>query len=475
MVFSSVIFLFIFLPWTLIIHYLLPSKLRNTFLLIVSLLFYAWGEGYLTLLILGSILINYIGGLCIGALKEKNATLSKIVLALFIALNILVLVYFKYFHFLLENLSRVGLFKDVPNPYMHLPIGISFYTFHIMSYLVDVYRRDAVPQKNPLDLGLYIFLFPQLVAGPIIRYKDISAKIASRFIIGENFIAGVIRFVRGLAKKVLIANVAALVADNIFSVHSGLPVSMAWLGAVAYMIQIYFDFSGYSDMAIGLGRMMGFNFPENFNYPYIATSLQDFWQRWHISLSTWFRDYLYIPLGGSKEGNFSTYRNLFIVFFVTGLWHGSSWNFIVWGLYHGAFLVIERLGFKSILKKLPTFLQHGYTLFVVLIGWVFFRAENFKHALLHLKMMFIPHQSTDYSGLEQVNNYTFFVFAIALIFSTNIRPKAEEWIKKNWVKENGTVKNTLITIRYMSYLVLFVYCAAELAQSNYNPFIYFRF
>lgn len=475
MVFSSVIFLFIFLPWTLIIHYFLPPRLRNTFLLITSLVFYSWGEGFLTFLILGSILINYVGGILIGRFKEENLRLSKVLLGLFIALNLLVLIYYKYFHFILENLNRVGLFTDVANPYRHLPIGISFYTFHIISYLVDVYRRDAVPQKNPLDLGLYIFLFPQLVAGPIIRYKDISAKIASRFIIGENFTAGVIRFIRGLAKKVILANTVAIIADEVFLEKTGIPQSMAWLGIICYTLQIYFDFSGYSDMAIGLGRMMGFNFPENFRYPYMARSIQDFWQRWHISLSTWFRDYLYIPLGGNRDGNFSTYRNLFIVFFVTGLWHGSAWNFIAWGLYHGSFLVIERLGFKKVLVKIPALLQHIYTLFVVLMGWVFFRAENFKHALSYFKMLFIPHVSHNYVGIDRADMYSICVFLLALILVTDIRVKLESQFEQRIVRGHSARRNLFFMLKYFCYLALFVFCASELAQNSYNPFIYFRF
>jgi|JI7StandDraft_1071085.scaffolds.fasta_scaffold14164_3 alginate O-acetyltransferase complex protein AlgI len=476
MVFSSVMFLFIFLPWTLIIHYFLPARLRNTFLLLVSLLFYAWGEGYLTLLILGSILINYLGGLLIGHFKEKNIRLSKILLGLFIALNILVLVYFKYFHFLLENLNRLGLFKGTENPYIHLPIGISFYTFHIMSYLIDVYRRDATPQKNPLDLGLYIFLFPQLVAGPIIRYKDISNKIAKRFIIGEDFTKGVIRFVRGLAKKVIIANSVALLADKVFAMQPHeIPTALAWLAIVSYTLQIYFDFSGYSDMAIGLGQMMGFTFPENFNYPYIATSIQEFWQRWHISLSTWFRDYLYIPLGGNKAGKFNTYRNLFIVFFVTGLWHGSSWNFIVWGLFHGCFLVIERLGFKKILEKTPVFFRHAYTLFVVLIGWVFFRAPNFKYSLKYLKVMAGGGSSYDYSAMNHLDWYAVCIFILAIVFSTRLRSGLENFADNRLLNGSPTLKNGGIIVKYLCYLLVFIYCTTELAQSSYNPFIYFRF
>ena len=476
MVFSSLVFLFIFLPWTLIIHYFLPPKLRNTFLLLVSLIFYAWGEGYLTLLILGSILINYAGGLLIGYFKDKHLTASKLILALFILINVSVLVYFKYFHFLLENLNRLGLFKNTENPYLHLPIGISFYTFHIMSYLIDVYRRDAVPQKNPLDLGLYIFLFPQLVAGPIIRYKDISNKIAKRFIIGEEFTEGAIRFIRGLAKKVIIANSVALLADKVFALQPHeIPTSMAWLAIVCYTLQIYFDFSGYSDMALGLGRMMGFTFPENFNYPYIATSIQEFWQRWHISLSTWFRDYLYIPLGGNKEGKLKTYRNLFIVFFVTGLWHGSSWNFIVWGLFHGCFLVIERLGFKSILEKLPIAVRHLYTLFVVLIGWVFFRAPNFKYSVKFLFVMGGKSDASDYSALNHLDWYAVLVFVLAILFSTKLRHSLESGYNHLLVRGNENVLNASKIMKYVCYLLILVYCTTELAQSSYNPFIYFRF
>jgi alginate O-acetyltransferase complex protein AlgI len=476
MVFSSVIFLFIFLPWTLVIHYFLNPNYRNIFLLLASLLFYAWGEGLLTLLIISSIFINYLAGLVIDYCKTRDNGWAKTVLGGFIAVNVLVLLYFKYFIFFVANLQVLHMLPQRELEPMHLPIGISFYTFHIISYLIDVYRRDAVSQKNPFNLGLYIFLFPQLVAGPIIRYKDISQKIASRIIIGEDFTKGAIRFIRGLAKKMIIANAAALVADKAFGVSpADLPLSVAWAGIFCYTLQIYFDFSGYSDMAIGLGKMLGFNFPENFNYPYIARSIRDFWQRWHISLSTWFRDYLYIPLGGNKEGNLKAYRNMFIVFFVTGFWHGSSWNFIVWGLFHGCFLALERMGWGKILARCPGILQHTYTLLIVMIAWVFFRADSLEHALHYLKIMFTGSHSSNYMALSYMDTYMMFVLAIGIIFSTNIRKFLENFISDWLNKRNAVVTNTYAVMQYACYLFLFLLCTLELAQNNYNPFIYFRF
>ena len=475
MVFSSVVFLFIFLPWTLIVHYFLDPRYRNIFLLIVSLLFYSWGEGLLTLLIACSISVNYLGGLIIEYFKKTDSPWSRIALAFFILLNVLVLVYFKYFNFIISNLHRVHLFTGTNISNIHLPIGISFYTFHIISYLIDVYRRDAISQKNPFDLGLYIFLFPQLVAGPIIRYKDISQKIASRFIIGEDFAKGLIRFIRGLAKKMLIANTVAIIADQVFSqAPSDLPTSVAWLGIICYTLQIYFDFSGYSDMAIGLAKMMGFNFPENFNYPYMANSIREFWQRWHISLSTWFRDYLYIPLGGNKKGKLITYRNMFIVFFITGLWHGASWNFIVWGMIHGCFLALERMGWSKVLDRLPRIVQHAYTLFVVVIAWVFFRADNLNYALSYLKALGGMGHSTNFVSLAHVDVYMMVVFFIGLVFCTNLRAHLELWVRRVLLNKNWAL-NGYSVASYFAYIILFIYCTMELAQNNYNPFIYFRF
>ncbi len=476
MVFSSVIFLFIFLPWTLVVHYFLNPKYRNGFLLISSLLFYSWGEGLLTILILNSIFINYLGGLLIEYFKQKNAGVAKLILGTFILLNVLVLVYYKYFGFIIGNIQQLHVLTSVTLSPIHLPIGISFYTFHIISYLIDVYRKDAVSQKNPFDLGLYIFLFPQLVAGPIIRYKDISQKIANRFIIGEDFTKGAIRFIRGLAKKMIIANTVAIIADQAFGMNTqDIPSSVAWLGIICYTMQIYFDFSGYSDMAIGLGKMLGFNFPENFNYPYIASSIRDFWQRWHISLSTWFRDYLYIPLGGNKVGKLKAYRNLFIVFFVTGLWHGASWNFIVWGMFHGCFLAIERLGFNKILLKMPRFIQHMYTILVVVIAWVFFRADSLHYALGYLKAMFGFSHSTNYIAVAQFDTYVLFMLIVSIVFCTNLRDLVEKTLVIQLEKMHLYVANVYAVLRYASYMLLFLFCIIELAQNNYNPFIYFRF
>jgi len=476
MVFSSVIFLFIFLPWTVLIHYFLDPRYRNIFLLLVSLFFYAWGEGVLTLLIITSIFVNYLGGLLIGHFKSRNLNLSRGFLGVFITINVLVLVYFKYFNFIVFNLQRAHFFQDLSLSPVHLPIGISFYTFHIISYLIDVYRRDAVPQKNPFDLGLYIFLFPQLVAGPIIRYKDISQKIAARFIIGSEFTKGVIRFIRGLAKKMIIANNVAIIADAAFAQDpSAIPTPVAWLAILCYTLQIYFDFSGYSDMAVGLGKMLGFNFPENFNYPYMADSIREFWQRWHISLSTWFRDYLYIPLGGNKKGNVSTYRNLFFVFFVTGLWHGASWNFIVWGLFHGCFLVIERLGFGTVLKKLPAFVGHIYTLAVVMLAWIFFRADTLSYALGFIKTLAGGSTSGNYIALLNFDPYLIFIIVVGVIFSTNLRVVIEKWIGSRFSPGEGFFRQATRVITYAAYIVLFIYSSVELAQNNYNPFIYFRF
>lgn len=475
MVFSSAIFLFVFLPWTLVIHYFLNPQYRNVFLLLASLLFYSWGEGLLTILILNSIFVNYLAGLLIGYYKQTNERAARLVLGSFITLNILVLIYYKYFNFIIGNLQEINLFTDVRLDPLHLPIGISFYTFHIISYLIDVYRRDAISQKNPFDLGLYIFLFPQLVAGPIIRYKDISQKIASRFIEGSDFTKGVIRFIRGLAKKMVIANTLAIIADHTFNNPvTEIPTPVAWLSILCYTLQIYFDFSGYSDMAIGLGKMLGFNFPENFNHPYIATSIRDFWQRWHISLSTWFRDYLYIPLGGNKKGKMKAYRNMFIVFFVTGFWHGANWTFIVWGLFHGCFLALERMGLGNLLERMPRIFRHAYTLFVVMIAWVFFRADTMTYAIGYLKALAGLSASTNYLVLAEFDSYTLLILPLAIICCTDIRSFLEK-VTLRFSERSGALSNAYVATRYISYILLFVYCVMELAQNNYNPFIYFRF
>lgn len=466
MVFSSVIFLFLFLPFTLFVNTCLRESLRNLFLLAMSLLFYAWGEGQLVLLMIFSILINYLTGIGIDRFRYSN-TIKKSVLSLGIVFNIVLLIYYKYFNFLIENVKLFGL-DSYDHSTIILPIGISFFTFQSVSYLIDLYREETEVQTNPFHLGLYISLFPQLIAGPIVRYHDIANQIVNRKLTQKKFVDGIMKFIRGLAKKVFVANTAALIADNIFSSQTNeLPSVIAWIGILCYTLQIYFDFSGYSDMAIGLGRMLGFEFKENFNYPYISTSIQEFWRRWHISLSTWFRDYLYIPLGGSRGGPFKTYRNLLIVFLITGLWHGASWNFVLWGVFHGAFLMLERSGLIRI-NTAPKIVKHFYVIVVVIVGWVFFRIENFGEALNYLYQMFSFQSGTNWKPLLFLNYYTIIVLLLGIIFSTPLRL----WLKNKFQLTENLYGHAL---RNTSYLLLFILTIVELAQSNYNPFIYFRF
>lgn len=470
MVFSSLVFLFIFLPFIILTYLIVGIKIRNVLLLIASLLFYAWGEGELVLLMIVSIIINYIAGLLIDKTRDQNVYVKSI-LFIGVSINLLFLVYYKYSNFIFDNLQQIGLFQQFENKDITLPIGISFFTFQSISYLVDVYRKESPAQKNPLHLGLYISLFPQLIAGPIVRYADIADQIKNRVHNSSLFSKGVIRFIRGLAKKVIIANNMALIADVTFGIGANeLPVLIAWLGIICYALQIYFDFSGYSDMAIGLGLMFGFEFKENFNYPYISQSIQEFWRRWHISLSSWFRDYLYIPLGGSRKGVFNTYRNLVIVFLVTGLWHGASWNFIIWGVFHGMFLIFERIGLKNQLKKLPSFIAHFYLLIVVLIGWVFFKAETLDYALNYIGTMFGINAGSDYLPLLYFNNFTIIIFFLGICFSMPLRNKISHFIEKA-IPQTQMANN----LKYVCYLVLFGVTILELAGSSYNPFIYFRF
>ncbi len=471
MVFSSTIFLFIFLPIVIILNYLLNNRYRNTFLLLSSLFFYAWGEGLLVILMIVSICVNYIFGIGIAHFFSRKKA-SKIILGLGVCVNLSFLLYYKYANFIIENLIEVGLIQTYSRQSILLPIGISFFTFQGISYIIDVYRKDTPVQKNPLHLGLYISFFPQLIAGPIVRYHDIAKQIKERTTSKSLFSEGVIRFIRGLAKKVIIANTAALIADKTFAIPvDQLPALVSWLGIVCYSLQIYFDFSGYSDMAIGLGKMFGFTFKENFNYPYISKSIQDFWRRWHISLSTWFRDYLYIPMGGSRVPKSKIYRNLIIVFFVTGLWHGASWNFIIWGLFHGLFLLLERSGVIKI-NKMPNLLKHFYVLLVVVIGWVFFRVETLNGALLYLKTMIGFTNGNNYEPLIYFNNYTTFILVLGVLFSLPIRVLFNEYtekLKKGWTWNIYTIS------KYSFYIFIFLISIIELAKSSYNPFIYFRF
>ncbi|MDU6364657.1 MAG: MBOAT family O-acyltransferase [Clostridium sp.] len=397
MLFSSSVFIFIFLPLVLFLYYISGKKIRNYILLLASLIFYAWGGvNYLKILMV-SILINYIFGLLIDKTVDRSH-LRKFILILGIILNLALLFYYKYYDFFIENINNI-LNMNLELKRIVLPIGISFFTFQGMSYIIDIYRNDGKVNKNIFSVALYISFFPQLVAGPIIKYKIIDEQIRVRKESIDYFSYGINRFVIGLGKKIIISDMLGAISDNIFLLanSSGIDMITAWIGAICYTLQIYFDFSGYSDMAIGLGHLFGFKFPENFNYPYISRSITEFWRRWHISLSTWFKEYLYIPLGGNRRGN--VYFNLFVVFLVTGLWHGASWNFVIWGLWHGMFMIIERvIRNENWYKKIPSFIKIFITLFIVIIGWVLFKATTLEEGLKYLSIMF---------GLSNFSNITF--------------------------------------------------------------------
>jgi alginate O-acetyltransferase complex protein AlgI len=422
-----------------------------------------------------SIAINYLSGLLIDQAKRRSIIRAKIVLGVSVTVNLALLVYFKYFNFLLQNFQYAGWFRDVANDPIILPIGISFFTFHSISYLVDIYRDDAGVQRNPFNLGLYISLFPQLIAGPILRYHDIAPQIENRKFNSSQFYNGILRFIRGLGKKVIIANTCALIADKTFGIPAAeIPTAVAWLGILCYTLQIYFDFSGYSDMAIGLGKMFGFEFLENFNYPYISKSIQEFWRRWHISLSTWFRDYLYIPMGGSKFGHFITYRNLLIVFFVTGFWHGASWNFILWGMLHGFFLVLERLGLNKLLLRAPSFVGHVYTLFVIIFGWVLFRSPDLTYAIAYFQSMLGLTDGKNFSAIIFFNRYVLVSILLGILFSAPIRGHLHKYIIRV-TSENRWTALFYQCVNGIVALLILLFCFIELAQESYNPFIYFRF
>lgn len=476
MLFSSPIFLFGFLPVVLTLYYLAFGRGKNFVLLASSILFYTWGEVFYVWIMLFSIVINYYLGRSIGFTASSSR--RKLFLTIGVVLNLLLLVSCKYANFLSDNLNLVLTAIDINaielEP-VHLPLGISFFTFQALSYLVDVYRKEVQAQRSIYNLALYISLFPQLIAGPIVRYHDVANQIESRNHTAELYLSGVQRFVFGLAKKMLIANPLGEVADGIFSTDTAeLGFGLAWLGIICYSLQIYFDFSGYSDMAIGLGRMFGFRFLENFNYPYVSQSIQEFWRRWHISLSTWFRDYLYIPLGGNRVSEFRVYLNLFIVFFLTGLWHGASWNFIVWGLFHGLFLVTERLGFSNVLARVHPLFRHIYVIFTVMIGWVFFRADSLTHALDFLGVMLNPWGSATQAyqyGLLVTTESLLSLF-IGLVLSTPL-------IRVLYVKlcSPQLALNQIVFELGRCFLVgsVFLLAVVKVASSTYNPFIYFRF
>ena len=485
MVFSTIIFLCAFLPITIIGYYLMPGRGKNIFLLLCSLLFYAWGEPLYVFVMLASIVCNYAFGMAIGRFRKKR----KPWLIGALAVNLGILCVFKYTGFIVANVGKFlpGLLKI---PEIVLPIGISFYTFQGLSYCIDVYRDEKIVQKDPLNLALYISMFPQLIAGPIVRYLDVKEALTKREHSPELFAKGAERFIIGMSKKAILANPMGALAQQIMgSDITYMGTLVAWLGAIAYTLQIYFDFSGYSDMAIGLGKIFGFHFPENFQYPYISKSVREFWRRWHISLSTWFKDYLYIPMGGSRRGN--VYLHLFIVFLATGLWHGAAWGFVLWGLWHGMFCILERVGGSLCRRKeykneehdiskyggenrkqskgaafIKSALGHVYTLLVVITGWVLFNLVSVRETLSYLKVMFgiTKNSFLAYSPSYYMDGRTTILFVIAVL-------ACGPW-KRIFQIEEGFA---LCLVRRLILLILLALCFVFIITGTYNPFIYFRF
>ena len=473
LVFSSILFLTLFLPVTLLVYYLAGKWFRNITLLFASLFFYAWGEGAYVFLMLASIAINYFLGLQLTA--QKDPRLRKILITAGVAVNLIGLIVFKYTNWLVDILAGLPNISSsqILESRIHLPIGISFFTFQAISYIIDVYRKESESQRNFFHLGLYIASFPQLIAGPIVRYHDVARQIVGRVHSFPLFASGVERFILGLSKKVLIANPMASMADMIFAFDAlRLSPGIAWLGIGCYTLQIYFDFSGYSDMAIGLGRMFGFRFLENFNYPYISRSIQEFWQRWHISLSRWFRDYLYIPLGGNRKGARRTYINLFVVFLLCGLWHGASWNYVLWGIIHGSFLIIERKFLKVWLDRSHRIICHCYTLMVVVHAWVFFRIEDLSDAGDYLAAMYGMSDKVNVGPMIYARIDALFMvsFAAGILFSIPVAGSLQERFEEKW-----TTGGTATAIRGAALLFLLFISFSFLAVNSYNPFIYFRF
>ncbi len=466
MLFSSTFFLIYFFPIFFTIYFTIPIGLKNYFIVLASLLFYAWGAPKFVFILLGTIIFNFILAHLIAKTSDKKQKLL-----LFSVLgNLGLLLFFKYANFFIENVNM--LFASIGIHSLNvmriaLPIGISFFTFHQLSFIIDVYRGVKPPMKKISDYALYILLFPQLIAGPIIRYNEIADQIQGRnkrFNL-DGVLVGFLRFSVGLAKKVLLANVLGKEADRIFALPTEqLDFMLSWIGAITYTFQIYFDFSGYSDMAIGIAKMMGFTFPENFNNPYIAQSITDFWRRWHISLSRWMRDYLYIPLGGNKVSGARLYFNLWVVFLISGLWHGAEWTFILWGAYHGFFLAIERLFLLKITSKIGTFLRVLFTFFTVVFGWVLFRAENVKQALLFFKKMF----SFEFKEYLFSSHLLWILIVATLISFIPL-------FYKNKKMEEVNLSNARVVFNTLVILVFMVLCISEITSSDFNPFIYFKF
>ncbi len=477
---DSPVFLFLFLPTALVLFHAMPERGRSPLLLGLSLIFCAWGDTYSLWVLLGSIVFNYGFGLVIENTEPGRS--RKITLALAVGANISLLVYYKYLKFAIENISRLGLTASIHFDFAdwHLPLGISFFTFSAIAYQVDIYRENCHAEKNPVTFAVYLAHFGKIIAGPIVRFRDSRGRFRTRRVTLQDFSEGAMRFVLGLGKKALVANPAAAFADEVFSRAAELDMPTAWLGLLCYTIQIYFDFSGYSDMAIGVGRMVGFNFPENFNYPYISQSIQEFWRRWHMSLSTWFRDYLYIPLGGNRISKARTYVNLVLVFVLCGLWHGASWSFVVWGTYHGCFLAAERAGLDRLLNRVGRPVRHLYAMVVIMVGWVFFRADTLTQAIQYCRAMFTFSTATyDYIAMAFLNKQVWAVVVAGVVGSMPI-PGLFGAMRER-LEEIGDIRllsffDFNCTIGSVAFfLIVLIASLMALAANTYSPFIYARF
>ena len=481
MLFTEPAFLFLFLPLVLGVHFLLRGHAsRNVWLLLASLAFYATGGGQFVGPMAASIVLNYGLAIAIARTQQTAPPLSRALLVLTVGGDLVVLGWYKYADFIVGNLNTLAQWAGgagFPLPKVALPIGISFFTFHAISYVVDVKRGHATAQKNPVHAAVYLLLFPQLIAGPIIRYHEIADQLAARRITWDDFAYGVRRFLVGLGKKVLIADIVSAPCDAIFALPPDhLTTPLAWIGIACYTLQIYFDFSGYSDMAIGLAAMFGFRFPENFNYPYVARSIQEFWRRWHLSLSRWFRDYLYVPLGGNRAGALRTYLNLVTVFFLCGLWHGASWNFVAWGLFHGAFLVIERLGLGAVIDRVPRPVSHLYTLAVVLVSWVLFRADTLTHAVSYLSAL-VGAQGPGVAPFTPGFFVSPMVLAafVAGVVGAGPLPASVGRRVLLWRPESPPARVAVNGLIVAAFASVFGLATLFIAASSYSPFIYFRF
>lgn len=464
MVFSSILFIFIFLPALLVLYFVVPKAGKNIVLLLGSIFFYAWGEPVYVVLMLFSAVFNYVMGIDIG-LAKKTEKGAKANLIFTVVVNLFILCFFKYYGFLIDTIN--GIFgSEITYTKLALPIGISFYTFQALSYIIDVYRGEVKEQKNFIKFAVYLSMFPQLIAGPIIKYKDVEKQLGKREITREKVGHGIEYFIFGLSKKVLLANNLGLLYTQILALPDAkLSVLTAWIGIAAYTMQIYFDFSGYSDMAIGLGKMLGFDFPANFNYPYISKSITEFWRRWHISLSTWFREYLYIPLGGNRVIPWKHIRNILVVWLLTGLWHGASWNFVFWGLYYGLFLLFEKYVMNKVLNHLPGIVRSVYTLVIVAVGWVFFSQTDMGEAFSYIGSMF-----GGASGGFADSTTLYFLKGNVILMIAGVlaaRPAPAEFYRM------FLGKHPVISLTVMA--ILFVLCISYLVYDSYNPFLYFRF